>query len=783
MSEIKLGGSEDHPQTAQTKKEKKEKKDKEKKDKEKKKKRGGSRIERLSRVVKEKVQGNAGGNDSTTDDEAKVDTEEDFSADEALNIDDEAAAGGDGVMEGLSSSAGASPTSARRLTMAQVKDRSLSAQAKRKRSATDGATAASLLGSFRRPGASKLKRRENAPTADGAAAGLEGDEEAAAAVAVEGDEQDEGAGSAKAKKDKKDKQKKGHSSRRKKKEDKSLPLPTASRHSLSVKLNGEDAEGDAEGDGEAEHGGGQREEGGSGDGEAKGNTEKLRKNLTRSGSMVELKKQINHIDRQTLNPRSASRDSVTPAKETPSLERFVSLKNISINLSSVFGDGSARGGSNSDKSPRRVSSTPDSLMQPASARKMNPLWVLNQKAKMVEEEKDKREREERRKREREVLPVGEDVPEKQRQRNRVINEIVNTERDYVQDLKIMLTLFRMPLDEEGILTKEELSTIFSNLSMLLHVNSELYDDISKRVKETNGEELGQCFVLLADYLKMYSQYCSNQAAAREAVVNASKTNPRFRAFQEKMAVNPELNGLTLRDYLIKPVQRLCKYPLLMRELIKHTDEAHVDYPHLQEAFGKIEAVVTSVNEKKQADEDREVIARIISRLSNTEKFGVQLMVPGRRLVQEGKLMEVAKDRSESFRRRFFLFTDLLILAEDKDKPGSSRRKDAMLKVVSMIPFAQASLLDLPDKGDQHHVIDIAYKKDVTTLRFDSVEEKQEWLTSLTGKMQKLQSLSARSASSSSGHFEELASSAVLERVKAPSPPSGPSTFPATSLSP
>lgn len=33
---------------------------------------------------------------------------------------------------------------------------------------------------------------------------------------------------------------------------------------------------------------------------------------------------------------------------------------------------------------------------------------------------------------------------------------------------------------------------------------------------------------------------------------------------QKMAVNPELNGLTLRDYLIKPVQRLCKYPLLMR---------------------------------------------------------------------------------------------------------------------------------------------------------------------------------------------------------------------------
>jgi hypothetical protein len=111
----------------------------------------------------------------------------------------------------------------------------------------------------------------------------------------------------------------------------------------------------------------------------------------------------------------------------------------------LFGDG---GGRNGDKSPRRVSSNPESPLLGASsasagsAKRMNPLWVLNQKAKQVEEEKDKREREERRKREREVLPVGEDVPDRQRQRNRVINEIVNTERDYVHDLKIMLTIFR-----------------------------------------------------------------------------------------------------------------------------------------------------------------------------------------------------------------------------------------------------------------------------------------------------------------------------------------------------
>lgn len=158
-----------------------------------------------------------------------------------------------------------------------------------------------------------------------------------------------------------------------------------------------------------------------------------------------------------MSARTLSRDAAAPtARDGPALERFVSLKvsisqyfrvafaycllqqNISMNLTSMFGN---EGGRQFDKSPRRVSSNPESLTH-SSGKTLNPLWVLNQKAKIEGEEREKRERQEQRKREREILPVGDDIPEKQRQRNRVINEIVSTERDYVEDLKLMISHFR-----------------------------------------------------------------------------------------------------------------------------------------------------------------------------------------------------------------------------------------------------------------------------------------------------------------------------------------------------
>ena len=73
-------------------------------------------------------------------------------------------------------------------------------------------------------------------------------------------------------------------------------------------------------------------------------------------------------------------------------------------------------------------------------------------------------------------------------------------------------------------------------------------------------------------------------------------NTPFYQFTDEMMKDPDLAGLSLLSYVIKPVQRLCKYPLLLRELLKFTKEDHPDYEPITSAFEKTQMLVDEVNE-------------------------------------------------------------------------------------------------------------------------------------------------------------------------------------------
>ena len=99
------------------------------------------------------------------------------------------------------------------------------------------------------------------------------------------------------------------------------------------------------------------------------------------------------------------------------------------------------------------------------------------------------------------------------------------------------------------------------------------------------------FVGQSQYLKMYSQYCSNQNASNRMFNHLTKHNKAFEELARDLSRHPDCRLLDLPAYLIKPMQRVCKYPLLLREIVKHTPDSHSDYQTLQEALQLISSTV------------------------------------------------------------------------------------------------------------------------------------------------------------------------------------------------
>jgi hypothetical protein len=120
---------------------------------------------------------------------------------------------------------------------------------------------------------------------------------------------------------------------------------------------------------------------------------------------------------------------------------------------------------------------------------------------------------------------------------------------------------------------------------------------------------------------------------------------------------PEARGLSLESFLIKPVQRICKYPLLIRELEKYSERAgnQKDQAFLRQAAEKIEAVVTRVNEATRAAEEKQ---RILN-LGNTIESEQPLDLTDKVYLKDGMMVRMVNGKPKD--RYVILYTDLILI--------------------------------------------------------------------------------------------------------------------------
>uniref|UniRef100_A0A8B9LIS1 TIAM Rac1 associated GEF 2a n=1 Tax=Astyanax mexicanus TaxID=7994 RepID=A0A8B9LIS1_ASTMX len=215
---------------------------------------------------------------------------------------------------------------------------------------------------------------------------------------------------------------------------------------------------------------------------------------------------------------------------------------------------------------------------------------------------------------------------------KVIQELVDTEKSYVKDLSCLFEIYLKPLQKETFLTLDEMESLFGSLPEMLDFQKVFLQTLEERIAsspdfstlETPMQfkkllfSLGGSFLYYADHFKLYSGFCANHIKVQK-VLERAKTDRAFKEFLD--ARNPtKQHSSTLESYLIKPVQRVLKYPLLLRELVSLTDTDSEEHYHLTEALKAMEKVASHINEMQKIYEDYgTVFDQLVAEQSGPEK--------------------------------------------------------------------------------------------------------------------------------------------------------------------
>ncbi|XP_051529089.1 pleckstrin homology domain-containing family G member 5-like isoform X2 [Myxocyprinus asiaticus] len=274
-------------------------------------------------------------------------------------------------------------------------------------------------------------------------------------------------------------------------------------------------------------------------------------------------------------------------------------------------------------------------------------------------------------------------------------ELLQTESDYIKKLHVITDLFLcglLNLQESGLLSEVEPVRLFSNIQDIVQLHTSLWAEVMlpaleiARQKRTllDPNDLHQGFSTFGFRFKPYIHYCMEEEGCMEYMRTLLKDNELFRIYVTWAETHKQCNRLKLTDMLVKPHQRLTKYPLLLKSVLKKTDD-----PSTREAINRmvaaVECFINSVDSQMRQREEKQKLAAIAGRIEAYEavegaseeverilreynNFDLTAPVMGappdetRQLLLEGalKMKEGKESRMDVY---CFLFTDVLLITK------------------------------------------------------------------------------------------------------------------------
>ncbi|XP_054857524.1 pleckstrin homology domain-containing family G member 5 isoform X2 [Eublepharis macularius] len=299
----------------------------------------------------------------------------------------------------------------------------------------------------------------------------------------------------------------------------------------------------------------------------------------------------------------------------------------------------------------------------------------------------------------EIIEGTEALTRRQCHQQEAIWELLHTEASYIKKLKVITDLFLcclLNLQESGLLCEVDAERLFSNIQEIIQLHRALWRSVMGPILEKarasrallDPSDFSKGFKMFGSLFKPYIRYCMEEEGCMEYMRNLLRDNELFRIYVTWAEKHKQCNRLKLSDMLVKPHQRLTKYPLLLKSVLKKTEE-----PQIREAIvtmiNSVERFINHVNSRMRQRQEQQRLATIVSRIDAYEVvegstdevdkilkefLRLDLTAPilgtspeeTRQLLLEGSLkMKEGKDSKMDV--YCFLFTDLFLITKPVKK--------------------------------------------------------------------------------------------------------------------
>ncbi|XP_056396059.1 rho guanine nucleotide exchange factor 9 isoform X1 [Hyla sarda] len=261
------------------------------------------------------------------------------------------------------------------------------------------------------------------------------------------------------------------------------------------------------------------------------------------------------------------------------------------------------------------------------------------------------------------LCIGRTLQNRDQMRANVINEIMSTERHYIKHLKdICEGYLKQCRKRRDMFSDEQLKVIFGNIEDIYRFQMGFVRDLEKQYnnEEPHLSEIGPCFLEHQDGFWIYSEYCNNHLDACMELSKLMKDG-RYQHFFEACRLLQQMIDIAIDGFLLTPVQKICKYPLQLAELLKYTAQDHSDYRYVAAALAVMRNVTQQINERKRRLENIDKIAQWQASVLDWE--GDDILDRSSELIYTGEMQWIYQPYGRQQQRVFFLFDHQLVLCK------------------------------------------------------------------------------------------------------------------------